>query len=162
MRRRILLSTAAFSLFAFAGPVIRAVFPPGFPPGNSKQRITDLVLLVWPISYLEVARPVNSQTELTFIICNVLFFAALGLLLAVIARRPRVVLIAYIATCSLLAAIEAWASGYALTYFSWSALGVALFLYAFPFWVLRQTSEGKRHGGNLRERRYGLQGQKPP
>jgi hypothetical protein len=136
MRRRILLSIVAFSLFAFAGLFIRVVFPPAFPPGNSKQQITDLVLLVWPTSFLEIERPVNSQTQLTLTIYNVVFFAALGLLLAVIARRPRVVLIAYIATCLLLAAVEAWASGYALAYFSWSALGVALFLYALPFWAL--------------------------
>jgi hypothetical protein len=136
MRRRILPSIVAFSLLAFAGPVIRVVFPPAFPPGNSKQQITDLVLLVWPTSFLGMERPVNSQTQLTLTIYNVVFFAALGLFLAVIARRPRVVLIAYIATCLLLTAVEAWASGYTLAYFSWSALGVALFLYALPFCVV--------------------------
>jgi len=136
MRRRILLSIAAFSLFAFTGPIIRAVFPPAFPPGSSKQQITDLVLLVWPTSFLELTRPANSQTHLTLMIYNLIFFAALGLLLALLARRPRVVLLAYIATCLLLAAVEAWASGYTLAYFSWSALGVALFLYALPFSAL--------------------------
>ena len=136
MRRRILPSIVAFSLFAFAGPVIRAVFPPAFPPGNSKQLITDLVLLVWPTSFLGIERPVDSQTQLTLTIYNVVFFAALGLLLAVIAKRPRAVLITYIATCLLLTAVEAWASGYTLAYFSWSALGAALFLYALPFCVV--------------------------
>jgi hypothetical protein len=134
MTRRILLSIVAFSLFAFAGPIIRAVFPPALPPGNSRQQIlTDLVMLLWPTSFLGVGRPVNGQTQLSLMVYNVIFFAVLGLLLASIARRPWVVLIAYLATCFLLAAMEAWGSGYALAYFSWSALGVALLLYALPF-----------------------------
>lgn len=136
MRRRILLSVVAFSLFAFAGPIIRAVFPPSLPPANTRQHITDLVLLVWPTSFLGVGLPPNGLTRLTLTIYNVILFALLGLVLGVIARRRWVVLVAYLSTCLLLAAIEAWGSGYALAYFSWSGLTLALFLYGLPFWAV--------------------------
>ena len=134
MRRRVLLSVVAFGLFALAGPIIRALFPPALPPANSRQHITDLVLLVWPTSFLGVGLPVNGRLTLTAY--NVIFFAVLGLVLGVIARRRWVVLVAYLATCLLLAAIEAWGAGYALAYFSWSALAAAFFLYALPFWAI--------------------------
>src|ERR1700739_3059963 len=118
MIRRILISIAAFSLFGCAGPVIRTVFRPALQTGDSRQRMTNLVMLVWPTSLLGAGPPGDAPTELTLAIENVVLFAVFGLLLALIARRLWVILTAYLAMCLLLVSIERWGSGYALAYFS--------------------------------------------
>jgi putative Ca2+/H+ antiporter (TMEM165/GDT1 family) len=81
-------------------------------------------------------------------VVNVALFAVLGCLVAMVSRRPVVIVAAYVAICTMVTLAEAWGAGFTATFFSSKDLAVAFALYALPFaivwWSNRRLTESRR------------------
>lgn len=137
-----LRAMVVFSVFSLLGPVIQHVSLPAF---LSLHR-EDLALLLWPALVLASGGSVDNTHDLWMCVtANVVLFALLGLLAAAIGRSLKSVVAVYACLCGLIAIVEAWGSGFRLTYFSWSVFIVICLAYWLPFWILIISSP-RKHG----------------
>ena len=140
MRANLAISVAAFSIFGLAGPVIQRI---SLAPAS-------FLILVWPALLLTAggsADRLQHDFRVASIV-NVVLFAVLGLLVAMVGRRPLVIVAAYLAICGMVTMAEAWGAGFSATFFSLKDLAIAFAMYALPFaaigWSNRRMPEAGR------------------
>src|SRR6516162_6269430 len=93
LRRRVLVSLITFSLFSLLGPLIRVTFHSVPSAGRFDFVVEDAVLYVWPAFILGIS-PLISWS--TLVLCNVVFFAAVGLLVGLLVSRPWIAGVLYL------------------------------------------------------------------
>jgi len=141
MKRRILVSLIAFSLFSLVGPLVRLIFPPTINTGHFDLIVDDVVLYIWPTALLGVGSGISRQTTIDLVVANVLFFVIFGFLIGLFAWRSWVAVVLYVLTCATIIFVEAWRFESSLGFFTWCALAIISPLYAIPFWAVRRVAK---------------------
>jgi hypothetical protein len=143
--RRALIPVGVFAVAALVGPLVRYVaWPPSKISGFSIFRLDvfvyDLVFLLWPTQMLAlVEASVGSRMAVGIAVAaNVLLYGAVGMLVGVTAHRQIAVRSIYLVGSALVALLALWGAGFALAYLNVPALGLALIIYAIPFWVVEK------------------------
>jgi hypothetical protein len=140
-RRHVLISVSAFSLFALLGPVILHFYW-----GRLQIVMDNVLILVWPARFLATGGTANNfHDQVMSIGVNIVLFALWGLLTGTVATGTRIVIALYLVLCALIGLVEAWASGFSLVYFSWSALAITFLLYWIPFCAVLWGCKTLRH-----------------
>jgi hypothetical protein len=140
-----LRSVIVFSLFSFLGPVFQRIPLPAF---LSLHR-EDLAFLFWPGIVLSAGGHAAGGRDLwVSITANVVLFALLGLLTALVSKRLKTVVVIYACLCAFLTLVEAWGSGFSLAYFSWFVLIFAYLAYWLPFWAVIGTHPPQARPGS--------------
>jgi len=141
MKRRVLVSIVAFSLFSLVGPLARLIFPPAINPGHFGLVVDDIILYIWPTAVLGAGSGISRQTTIELVGANVLFFVICGFLIGLFARRGWVVVMFYALTCAVIVFIEVWGFKSSLGFFTWCALAIIFLLYGIPFWAIRHAGK---------------------
>jgi len=149
MKRRILVSLIAFSVFSLIGPLIRLIFPPVPLAGRFDSIVNDVVLYIWPTTVLGIGQGIGWQTHVALVAYNLLFFAVVGLLIGLVVSRAWVAVMLYFVTCVLLILIEGWAFRSSFGFLSWCALVIAFLLYAIPFGTVRHVLKSGAGGAEI-------------
>ena len=141
MKRRILVSLIAFSLFSLIGPLARLIFPPTINTGHFGLVVDDVVLYISPTAVLGVGPGISRQTTIQLVEANVLFFVIFGFLIGLFAWRDWVAVALYVLTCATIVFVEAWGFKSSLGFFTWCSLAIVFLLYAIPFWAVRRMAK---------------------
>ena len=136
MNRWTLRSILVFAAAGLAGPIFwLAAWPPSrwaeVFPRSVWRCYTDVVELVWPASMMGPWIGVPA---------NLVLFAALGSVIAVLGRTRSRVAVAYVMVAVLVFLMEQWEAGFVFARIDGLALTAALVLYAIPFWVVLPAS----------------------
>jgi hypothetical protein len=140
-----LASTVTFGVFAIVGPLVRWtswLMSSAYQSLNEFLHafIADLIFLLWPaglVAVMEVT-PGRIVAAAYAIGANVLFFVAIGLLVAAAARRRAVLFSLYLVMSVLVCFLALWGAGFSLAFLNAFALASALLLYATPFVVVHK------------------------
>jgi hypothetical protein len=104
--------------------------------------VYNLVLLLWPAQPLVVIE-VNTGRFAAAIVsvgANLLLFSVVGATVGILAGKSVALVGVYVFVCAMAFALARWASGLPFMYLEVSALAVALFLYAVPFFIAFRLS----------------------
>jgi len=136
MKRRILVSTLSFSVFGLIVPVIWTICPAAvkFGYGYGNRLIHSIVVLTFPTILFSFGLPPSAMVGL--IEANFALFAAIGALIGLLANRVRSLVTMYVTISLLLLTLAGYYSGFRPASYDWLALGVALPVYALPFWIV--------------------------
>ena len=138
--RRFYLAIMGFSIIGLLGPVLRRmVWPPSGPNGGvMSDLINDLVYLLWPAQALAAVEVNIGTNKAAFfaVAANILLFGVIGVLLAIVATRRTLLVIMFFLLSGLVSYWALWGAGFSLKYLNWSALVIALFVYALPFIIV--------------------------
>ncbi|MGB0037070.1 MAG: hypothetical protein WBP79_16505 [Candidatus Acidiferrales bacterium] len=143
MKKCVLVSVFVFSAFALLGPLIWTICPPGVRNGYGRldQQVFGLIILTFPTILFSAGKPTPALVGL--VEGNIAFFAVIGTLAGLFARRVTSTVIMYLSMCVLLAGLEGYYVGFHLSDFQWPVFGAALVLYAIPFGaVFRYRNRG--------------------
>jgi hypothetical protein len=133
----------AVAICGLLGPSVRLTVPPG---SAAEPFIYDLTWLLWPTQALAVAE-VSVGRAVAFMIAlgaNVALFTVVGILVALVARKPalrRTVQAAVVFALGMWAAVGA---GFDATFMNWPALIVASVIVSGAIWIgarLRSQAE---------------------
>jgi hypothetical protein len=149
-----LASTTAFGVFATLGPLVRWaswLLSSAFRSLHEFLHafIADLIFLLWPaglVAVMEVT-PGRIVAAAYAIGANVLFFIAIGLLAAAMARRRAALFALYLVMSVLVCFLALWGAGFSLAFLNEYALMAALLLYATPFLVVHRLAAHRRRFG---------------
>jgi hypothetical protein len=144
---RKVIPVSVFAAAALTGPLIRYV---AWPPSKIGQIgsfrldvfIYDLVFLLWPTQMLAVieASLGSFVAAAVAVGANVVLYGAIGMLVGVTAGRRSAVLVLYLFVSTLVTLFALWGAGFGLAHLNVPALGIALILYAVPFWLVRKLA----------------------
>ena len=67
---------------------------------------------------------------------NTALFTVIGAFIGVLANQVRSIVTIYVTISLLLLGLESYYAGFRLASYDWLALGVALPMYAVPFWIV--------------------------
>ena len=144
---RALIPVGVFAAAALIGPLVRYVaWPPSQIGEIASFRldifIYDLVFLLWPTQMLAVMEASVGVFAAAAVAvgANVLLYGAIGLLVGVTAGRRTAILALYLFVGALVTLFALWDAGFGIAHLNVPALGVALTLYAIPFWVVRKLA----------------------
>lgn len=136
----------SLGVFALLGPFVRwLTWPPAkfesWTTLSLAEFVYDLVFLLWPTQSLAVVEATTGRVvAVVFTVgTNVILFALIGAAASAIRQVP--ILLRYLAVCGLVLLLAVWGAGFDLSGISLSAVGVALLLYAVPFWAAGSPSE---------------------
>ena len=141
MKRRVLVSLIAFSLFSLVGPLVRLIFPPTINTSHFSLVVDDVVLYIWPMALLGVGEGISRQIIIYLVVGNLLFFVIFGFLIGLFAWRDWVPVVLYVLTCATIIFVEAWGFKSSLGFFTWCSLALVFLLYAIPFWAVRRMAK---------------------
>jgi hypothetical protein len=128
---------AMFAVVGLLGPVFRLVV---FRPVESFTAIhvvQSITLLIWPAQVLGVMETSlgTARAGALAISANVLLFAVVGVIVALVARRRPLL---WLVQLTVLALVTMWAHLWR-AFDAWWALAIALAIYSAPFAVVRRT-----------------------
>src|SRR5260370_26317141 len=133
MKKRLLVSTFAFTVFALVGPLVWLTCPPAVRSGYRyiDKEVFSLIVLTFPTILFSAGKPTPALVSL--VEANIAFYAVVGALVGLFVRQITSAVVMYFLMCLLLAGLEAYYVGFELSDFQWFAFGAALLLYAVPF-----------------------------
>lgn len=144
---RTLATIVLFACIGVIGPLLKlAIWPPSAFEARSSERavgfIYDLVILLWPLVLMGDGEG-GLKLLLALAGINLLFFVVLGAIVGAIGKTRGRLLSVYVVFCALISWLEFWGAGFTPTYVNWSALLVAMVLYAIPFVIIIGCSNSK-------------------
>lgn len=131
MKKRVLISMAAFSAFSLLGPLVWVICH-GF--GHLHRQVFCLIILTFPAVLFSAGIP--RPAFLSLAAANIVLFAVLGALVGVVASRVTMIAVAYLGMSALLSGLTGWYAGFQLGDFQWLAFIAALLLYTIPFGIV--------------------------
>jgi hypothetical protein len=141
--RRYLLGAVVFGACGLIGPALHyAVWPfvnVAATKGSPDDVISSLILLLWPTVLAATAPTAEERAGAEFLAVgwNVVVFAALGLIVALVARQPRAFWGSYCALSVIMCVRFAAYAGFELQYMNVPALVLGLVIHSVPFLLLR-------------------------